>query len=188
MHLHRQREDVVAPVILAHVDVEAARSRDLLELTLGPRGATEVLKLANGAQHGRQGDHAGFFAEAGVRADAVVDVGFDRAVDPDFIWIWEDLFVSGRAHERDEDLVVRLDVYFSTTVIDCCGHGGATIRPKGAIQADSFHGVVKEFFIRLWCVDLCQPVNLWQVNLSLGRKVVINDLCELEIHQRQILL
>lgn len=67
-------------MILSHVNVKPAGTRDLLELALRTGGPAEIVETADDLHHGRDGDLADLAPEAGVRADAVVDVGFQGSV------------------------------------------------------------------------------------------------------------
>ena len=77
-------------MILRHVDVEATRPRNLLELALRAGCAAEAVEAADGLEHGGQGDATGVAAEAAVRADAVVQVALEGARRVDGIRVGED--------------------------------------------------------------------------------------------------
>lgn len=80
-------------VILTHVSSVSFLLRNLLQLALRTRGATEVRQTTDHAQHGGQGDDAGFLAQRGVGANAEGDVGFQGTVEADFAGFGEDLGV-----------------------------------------------------------------------------------------------
>lgn len=80
-------------VILTHVNSISFLLRNLLQLPLRTRGTTEICQTTDHAQHGGQGDDAGFLAQGGVRADAEGDVGFQGTVEADFAGLGEDLGV-----------------------------------------------------------------------------------------------
>ena len=86
-------EGEVASVVLTQVRGVAFRLRDLLQLALRSRGATEVVQTTNHSQHGSQGDDTGFLAQGGLRSHTEGDVAVLRSVQADLLGLGEDLGV-----------------------------------------------------------------------------------------------
>lgn len=80
-------------MVFLHVDVESTSTRDLLQLTLSARSATEIVQTADNTEHSGESNLASFLAEAGVRAETVLDVGVHWAVETDFLRVGEDGWV-----------------------------------------------------------------------------------------------
>ena len=103
-------------------------------------------------------------------ADTVVDVGFEVAIEADFVGGGEDLGVAVGAdlriclvwkgfdqgewtYEAAEDLVTWLDTDGATAIVDGCGDCGLAIRSECAVETDTLHSIVHELVICLGCVQ-----------------------------------
>lgn len=86
---------------LCHVNIEAAFTRNLLQLPLGSRGTPEVLQSANDFEHSCQSDTADIHAQTCMRTDSVVNIGFERAIDVDGVRRGEDFWIAIGANLTD---------------------------------------------------------------------------------------
>lgn len=173
-------EDGIAATVFSQVDVETTWAGNLPQDTLLAIDTAQVVQTTDNTEHGSQGNTAGIATEAGVWALAVVDVRVQRTVETDLLRFGEDIGVASSSNEADENLFALGDVDFLAPVVNGDVSLGFTVCAIGAIQANTFQGVVGEDIIGLWGVLLCETVDLWQVYFALIRQVEVDDLGELE--------
>lgn len=160
-------EREVAAVVFSHVDVEATWPRDLLHLPLRARRSPEVLQSTHHLEHRSQRHPTGIFSKTSVRSHSVVDVRVERTVDADLVRRREDIRIAIRAdlrssastpklmlqrhstYEAAEDFIPWLDVDGMASVVYSGCYLGLSVRPKGSIQANSFHTIMEYLLVRL---------------------------------------
>ena len=81
-------------MVLGHVNVKAAFTRDLLQQPLGSRSTPQVLQSANDFEHSCQSNTAGIHAQTSMGTDSVVDIRFERAINADRIGRREDFRIA----------------------------------------------------------------------------------------------
>lgn len=84
------------------------------------------------------------------------------------------------AYETGKDLVTRLDVDFTTSVVHCSGNLRLAEACERAVDTDTLQDVATQLLLRLLGVLLSQLVNLREIFLALRRQVVIDDASELQ--------
>ena len=161
-------------MVSSHVDIKSARPRDLLQLPLWTPSPPQVVQLAHRPQHGSQPDSTRLSTEARMGTEAIMDVAIEWPIDVDLVWIREVLSLAVGVNEAAEDLVARLDVDLAAVVIDRCVRGGETIRTRRAIEANAFHGIVKQLLVGFGSRSLCQLVDRWEVLWMI--EIVVNYL------------
>lgn len=169
----------VAAMVGSHVDVEAPRPGNFLELPGRTRSAPQIVQPSDHFEHRRQGNLARRSAQASMRTCPVMDVVLHGSVDAHSIRVREELRLPVGVDETDEHLVARLDRHWPASIVNRGRNLALPIRAEGAVEADSFHGIMEQLIIRFRAIHLGQPVDLGKVNFALVRQVVVKQLGKL---------
>lgn len=111
-------------------------------------------------------------------ANAIVDITSWVPIEAHFIRAWEDIRIPRCANEGTEYLVASLDVDLFAVVVEGMVSLSTPVATERAVEADALVDVGFEFLVGLWCVDLRQLLDGWQVLDSFGAEVVIDYLRE----------
>ena len=152
-----------------HIDIEAARAWNLLELSLRAGSPPQVVQLADRPQHRGQRSSTRLPTQASMCTKAVMDVAIQGPIDVDLVGVRKVFRLAVGADKAAKDLVTRLDVNFPAVVIDSRLCSGETIRTESAVETNTFHGIVQQFLVRFRSWGLCEIVDgrqmLWMIEV-----------------------
>ena len=84
-----------------------------------------------------------------------------------------------KAYKAAEDLVAWLNRHRATIVVNCGRDGRFSVRAKGSVQPDAFHGIMHNLLISFRRVLHGEFANVWEMLFAFVREIVIKQLSEL---------